>query len=88
MASILLGVVCGEEDGLGFGGGWLFPAGCYWRMTLSSGLSTSWENIDGCTTSYRCDTALFFLLMLSHAYQITIDRVIGAPGHGKDVMDR
>ena len=25
--------------------------------------------------------------MLSHAYNITIDHAIGAPGHGKDVVD-
>ena len=28
-----------------------------------------------------------FLSMLLHAYQITIDRAVGAPGHGKDVVD-
>ena len=50
-------------------------------------LSTIWDNKDGCEEKYICDTALHLLSMLSHAYYILIDRSIGSPGNGREVVD-
>ena len=30
---------------------------------------------------------MYFLLLLSSNFNINIDRMIGAPGHGKDIVD-
>ena len=49
--------------------------------------STIWENTDGCAEQYKCTTALYLLSILSHAYNIVIDSGVGAPGHGKDIVD-
>ena len=49
--------------------------------------STIWENTDGCAEQYKCTTALYLLSILSHAYNIVIDSGVGAPVHGKDVVD-
>ena len=32
-------------------------------------------------------TALYLLSMLVHAYNITIDHDVGAPGHGREVVN-
>ena len=49
--------------------------------------STMWDNTDGCGKQYRCGTALYFLSVLAVKHGIIIDRAIGAPGHGKDIVD-
>mmetsp|Transcript_39227 Transcript_39227/g.95297 ORF Transcript_39227/g.95297 Transcript_39227/m.95297 type:complete len:477 (-) Transcript_39227:173-1603(-) len=46
-----------------------------------------WEDTDGCSKQYRCGNALYLLSLLACTYSITIDRAIGAPGHGKEVVD-
>jgi hypothetical protein len=45
------------------------------------------DNTDGCAKQYRCATALHLLSMLSVKHNITIDRAVAAPGHGKDLID-
>ena len=49
--------------------------------------STFWENTYGCVDQYRCDTALYLLSILDHTYDIIIYRVIGAPRHGREIVD-
>ena len=49
--------------------------------------STIWEQTDGCAEQYRSCAAFFLLSALSQTFDVTIDRAIGAPGHGKDVVD-
>ena len=56
------------------------------RTLFSSDISTIWKNIDGCAKQYRCATALYLLSMLAHAYNITIYHVVGASGHGREVV--
>ena len=51
-----------------------------------SALSTIWENTDGCAEQYICDTALYFMSVLSQRHSIIFDRGISAPGHGKEVV--
>ncbi len=46
-----------------------------------------YDHTDGCTCQYRCATALYFLSMLSFMFKVSIDRMIHAPGHGKDEVD-
>ena len=46
-----------------------------------------WEIADGCTKQYCCATTIYLLSLLSKEYNIVIDRAVGAPGHGKDVVD-
>ena len=48
---------------------------------------TIWESTDGCCKQYRCGASLYFLSVLSSNFNINIDRMIGAPGHGKDIVD-
>ena len=48
--------------------------------------SNIWENTDGFTEKYICATALFLLSILSHVYNILIDRGGVAPGHGKYIV--
>ena len=48
---------------------------------------TIWESTDGCSKQYRYGDALYFLSYASAKYTIIVDRMIGAPGHGKDIVD-
>lgn len=49
--------------------------------------STLWDNTDGCMKQYRSANVMFLLWAFAWTYNIIIDRAIGAPGHGKDVVD-
>ena len=50
-------------------------------------MSTIWVNTVGCVEQYHCETVLYLLSMLEHSYNIIIDRVVGAPGYGIEVVD-
>ena len=54
---------------------------------LFSGTSTIWENTDGFSEQYHCTTTIYLLSMLAHAYNIMIYCGVGAPGHGREVVD-
>ena len=45
------------------------------------------EHTDGCAKQYRSGNALFLLNVIALKYHIVIDRAIGAPGHGKSIID-
>jgi hypothetical protein len=49
--------------------------------------STILDHTNGCSKQYRSATVLYCLSLLAASYSITIDRAIGAPGHGKDEVD-
>ena len=49
--------------------------------------STMWDDTDGCMKQYRSGNAMFLLSVLAAEYSIIVDRAIGAPSHGKDVVD-
>ena len=49
--------------------------------------STLFCNTDGESKQYRCANSLYYLSLLSTKYNINIDRAIGAPGHGKNIVD-
>jgi hypothetical protein len=49
--------------------------------------SVIYDHTDGCTSQYRCATAIYFLTMLSFMFKVTIDRMVHPPGHGKDEVD-
>ena len=51
------------------------------------GECTVWESTDGCSKQYCCGSALHLLSYISFKYKIIIDRMIGAAGHGKDIVD-
>ena len=57
------------------------------RTVLFSEMSNMWENTDGCAEQFFCTTALYLLSMLAYEYKIIIDRGVGAPGHGREVVD-
>jgi hypothetical protein len=57
------------------------------RGELKSGRTILFDETDGCGKQYRCGNALYLLSVLSAQFQIVIDRAIGAPGHGKDIVD-
>ena len=54
---------------------------------IKRGESTMWDHTDGCTKQYRCAKALYLLSCLAAEFDIIIDRLVDAPGHGKDVVD-
>ena len=53
-----------------------------------SGLSTVWEDTDGCTKQYMCSLSVYLMNLLSSSYGIITDLAINAPGHGKNVVNR
>ena len=57
------------------------------KQVLTTSLSTIWENTDGCAEQYRCASALYLMSVMSQTYSLIIDRVISAPGYGKEVVD-
>ena len=57
------------------------------KKIIQQNQSTIMEETDGCAKQYRCASAINLLSMLSMKYNIVIDRAVGAPGHGKDVVD-
>ena len=57
------------------------------KKLLTTSLSTIWENTDGCAEQYICGSALYLMSVISQCYSVMIDRVIIAPGKGKEVVD-
>ena len=51
------------------------------KKILFANISKIWGNTDGRTEKYRCATALYLLSMLTHTYNIIIDRGVGSSGH-------
>ena len=54
---------------------------------LVSGMSTVWEDTDGCVKNYRCNLDIYLMNMLPSSYGIITDNAINAPGHGNNVFD-
>jgi hypothetical protein len=48
---------------------------------------TMFNNTDGCAKQYCCATVIHLLSMLATEFNITINQLVGAPGHGKDLVD-
>ena len=48
---------------------------------------TMFDNTDSCAKQYRCATAIHLLSMLAVEFNTAINRSVGAPGHGKDLVD-
>ena len=44
--------------------------------------------MNGYAEQYRCATALYLLSMFAYVYNIIIDHSVGAPGLGREVIDR
>ena len=45
------------------------------------------QDCDGCLCQHRCSTALYLCQLIARKYKIIIDRMIGAPAHGKGRVD-
>ena len=54
---------------------------------LVSGMSTVWEDTDGCAKKYRCALTIYLMTVLSSSYGIIMDHAMNPPGHGKNVVD-
>ena len=54
---------------------------------VESNKSTIMEDTDGCAKQYRSASSLYLMSAISMKYDVVIDCAIGAPGHGKDVVD-
>ena len=52
-----------------------------------SGISTVWEDTDGCAEKYMCALAIYLMAVLSSSYGIIMDIIINAPVHGNNVVD-
>jgi hypothetical protein len=48
---------------------------------------TVYNATDGCGKQYRSAMTLYLLSLIATEFDLTIDRTIGAPGHGKDIVD-
>ena len=48
---------------------------------------TVWESTDECYKQYRYGSTPYSLSNINFTYKIIIDRMIGAPDHGKDIVD-
>ena len=57
------------------------------RTVFFANMGIIWENTDAFADQYWCATVLYLLSMLAHAYNIIIDRGVGAPVNGRDVVD-
>ena len=51
------------------------------------GKSTIWDDTDKYNKQYRCAKDLYLLSALETQFDITIDRMVDTPRHGKDVVD-
>ena len=49
-------------------------------------VGTIWEENDGCEKQYICATYFFLLTIIDVGFNVIIDRSVGAPIHGKDVV--
>jgi hypothetical protein len=56
------------------------------RKLLKRG-ATFFTDTDGCCKQYRCGNSIYLNSLLSSDHGIVIDQAIGAPGHGKDIVD-
>ena len=54
---------------------------------LVSGISTVWEDTDGCVQQYMCDLSIYLMTVIPSSYGIIMDRAINIPGHGKNAVD-
>ena len=52
-----------------------------------SGISTVWEDTDGCAKKYKCALAIYLMTVLSSSYGIIMYRKINAPGHENNIAD-
>ena len=57
------------------------------KQVLTTSLSTTWENTDGCAEQYICASALYLMSVMSQTYSIIIDCIISATGYGEEVVD-
>ena len=55
-------------------------------VILVFGMSTVWEDTDGCAKHYRCVLAIYLMTVLSSSCGIIMDRAINAPGHDKMLL--
>ena len=46
-----------------------------------SGISTVWEDTDGCAMKYRCDLNIYLMNVLSSSYGVVMDHAINETGH-------
>ena len=52
-----------------------------------SGVSTVWEDTNGCAKQYMCALAIYLMTVLSSSYGIIMDREINATGHVNNFFD-
>ena len=45
------------------------------------------DHTDGCAKQYRSGNALYLLNVICLKYHVIFDRAVGAPGHGKSIID-
>ena len=46
-----------------------------------------WDHTDGCSKQYPCASEIYLLTYIALNFIIIIDSSVGAPGHGKYVVD-
>ena len=56
------------------------------KTMISPFLTTMWDHTDGCAKQYCFASAIYLLSCITLEFSIIIDRAVGAPGNGKDVV--
>ena len=56
------------------------------KLFIAPFLTTMWDHMYGCAKHYRFVSAFYLLSCLDLEFIIIIYRVVGAPGHSKDVV--
>ena len=56
-------------------------------LILVYGISTVWEDTNGCAIKYGCNLAIYVMDMLSSSYGLRMYHAINEPGHGNNVLD-
>ena len=57
-------------------------------VILVFGMSTLWEDTNGCDNQYMCALSIYLMTVLSYFYGVIMDREINALGRGNNVVDR
>ena len=58
-----------------------------YEKTMIPNQSTVWENKYGCSKQHRCEFSVYITTVLETSKKLTADRAMGAPVHGRNLLD-
>ena len=54
---------------------------------IATFLTIMWDHMNGFAKQYCCASDIYLLTCFALEFIIIVDRLVGSPGHGKDVVD-